>query len=87
MRGIHETACIRSHPEIFGFRKVGIIKKFYIYGDKNQKFIRKPRRLNQNIPLLMDNSGFKAQNNVALPPSISIYIIICYIFIGFIVSF
>ena len=80
MRGIHETACIRSHPEIFGFRKVAIIKKFYIYGDKDQKFKRKPRRLNQNIPLLMDNSGFKAQNNVAHPPSINISIVIFYIF-------
>ena len=82
MRGIHETACIRSHPEIFGFRKVAIMKKFYIYGDKNQKFKRKPRRLNQNIPLLMDTSGFKAQNNVALPPCINISIMIFYIFIG-----
>ena len=65
MRGIHETACIRSHPEIFGFRKVAIMKKFYVYGDTDQKFIRRPRRLNQNIPLLMDLSGFKTQYNSA----------------------
>ena len=65
IRGIHETACIRSHPEIFGSRKVAIRKKFYIYGGMDQKYVRRPRRINQNIPLLMDHSGFEAQNNVA----------------------
>ena len=66
MRGIHESACIRTHPEIFGFRKVAIRKQFYIYGGKDQKYKRKPRKLNQNIPLLMDSSGFKAQNKAQL---------------------
>ena len=66
MRGVHETACVRSHPEIFGYRKEAIIKKFYIYGNSDQKFERRPRRLNQNIPLLMDHFGFTAHSNNAL---------------------
>ena len=65
MRGMHESACIRTHPEIFGFRKVAIRKQFYIYGGKDQRFKRKPRKLNQNIPLLMDSSGFKVQNSAS----------------------
>ena len=66
MRGLYESACIRTHPEIFGFRKVAIRKQFYIYGGKDQKFTRKPRKLNQNIPLLMDSSGFKVHNSASL---------------------
>ena len=65
MRGIHESACIRTHPEIFGFRKVAIRKQFFIYGGKDKKFKRKPRKLNQNIPLLMDSSGFKVHNGAS----------------------
>ena len=75
MRGLYESACIRTHPEIFGFRKVAIRKQFYIYGGKDQKFTRKPRKLNQNIPLLMDSSGFKVHNSASLHCN-SFYILI-----------
>ena len=88
MRGIHESACIRTHPEIFGFRKVAIRKQFYIYGGKDQKFKRKPRKLNQNIPLLMDSSGFKLQNSASncflsshIPAQTFIYMILYCLYI------
>ena len=87
MRGIHETACSRSHPEVFGYRKISIIKKFYIYGSGDHQFKRKPRRLNQNIPLLMDHSGFKAHNNAVMQQTITISTIICTVIIGIIVKF
>ena len=66
---MHETACVRSNLDSFGYTKVPIIKKFYLYGSDEYKFLRKPRRINENIPLLMDTTGFKANNNAVMCPS------------------
>ena len=69
LRGMHETACVRSNLDSFGYTKVPITKKFYVYGSDEHKFVRKPRRINENIPLLMDTSGFRAENNAVACPS------------------